>query len=143
MEIQNKKAYFNYYVEDEIEAGIVLQGTEIKSVRQSSVNIKDSYIRIKNDEALIINMYIAKYESGSVFNHDEYRERKLLLHKKEIRKLKEKTSVDGYTLVPLKVYLKDGHAKVLIGICKGKKTYDKRDAIKKKDIERETRRSIK
>ncbi len=142
MEINNKKAYFNYTVEDELEAGIVLQGTEIKSVRKSSVNIKDSYIRIKNDEALIINMYIAKYENGSVFNHDEYRERKLLLHKKEIRKLKEKITVDGYTLVPLKVYLKDGHAKVLIGVCKGKKIYDKRDAIKKKDIERETRKGI-
>ncbi len=140
MEINNKKAYFNYFVEDEIEAGIVLKGTEIKSVRNSSVNIKDSYIRIKNNEAFIINMYIAKYESSSVFNHDEYQERKLLLHKKEIKKLKEKIAIEGYTLIPLKVYLKNNRAKVTIGVCKGKKTYDKRESIKKKDIEREQSR---
>ena len=140
MEINNKKAYFNYFVEDEIEAGIVLKGTEIKSVRNSSVNIKDSYIRIKNDEVYIINMYIAKYESSSVFNHDEYQERKLLLHKKEIKKLKEKATIDGYTLIPLKIYLKNNKAKVTIGVCKGKKNYDKRESIKKKDIEREQSR---
>lgn len=140
MEINNKKAYFNYFVEDEIEAGIVLKGTEIKSVRNSSVNIKDSYIRIKNDEVYIINMYIAKYESSSVFNHDEYQERKLLLHKKEIKKLKEKVTIDGYTLIPLKIYLKNNKAKVTIGVCKGKKNYDKRESIKKKDIEREQSR---
>ena len=143
MEINNKKAYFNYFVEDEIEAGIVLQGTEIKSIRNSSANIKDSYIRIKNNEAYIINMYIAKYETSSVFNHDEYRERKLLLHKKEINKLKDKIAIDGYTLIPLSIYIKNSHAKVKIGICKGKKTYDKRESIKKKDIERETRQRIK
>lgn len=140
MEINNKKAYFNYFVEAEIEAGIVLKGTEIKSVRNSSVNIKDSYIRIKNNEVYIINMYIAKYESSSVFNHDEYQERKLLLHKKEIKKLKEKATIDGYTLIPLKIYLKNNKAKVTIGICKGKKNYDKRESIKKKDIEREQSR---
>ena len=140
MEINNKKAYFNYFVEDEIEAGIVLRGTEIKSVRNSSVNIKDSYIRIKNDEAFIINMYIAKYENSSVFNHDEYQERKLLLHKKEIKKLKDKITVEGYTLIPLRIYLKNNRAKVTIGVCKGKKNYDKRESIKKKDIEREQSR---
>lgn len=139
MEINNKKAYFNYFVEDEIEAGIVLKGTEIKSVRNSSANIKDSYVRIKNNEAFIINMYIAKYESSSVFNHDEYQERKLLLHKKEIKKLAEKVKIEGYTLIPLKIYLKNSKAKVMIGLCKGKKNYDKRQAIKKKDIERENR----
>ncbi|MBE6149042.1 MAG: SsrA-binding protein SmpB [Firmicutes bacterium] len=134
MEIKNKKAYFNYFVEAEIESGIALTGTEIKSVRKGSVNIKDSYIRIKNNEVFIINMYIAKYENGNIFNHDEYRERKLLLHKKEIRKLNEQISQDSYTLIPLSVYLKNNKAKVLIGICKGKKVYDKRQSIKEKDI---------
>jgi SsrA-binding protein len=138
-EINNKKAYFNYFIEEEIESGIALLGTEIKSIRKGSVNIKDSYIRIKNNEAYIINMYIAKYETGNVFNHDEYRERKLLLHKKEIKKLKEECTISGYTLIPLKVYIKDSKAKVLIGVCKGKKLYDKRESIKKKDIEKENR----
>lgn len=136
MEIKNRKAYFNYFVEEEIECGIVLLGTEIKAIRKGSADIKDSYVRIKNNEALIINMYIAKYDEGSVFNHDEYRERKLLLHKREILKLKEKISKENYTLVPLKIYMKNNKAKILIGLCRGKKLYDKRDAIKKKDLER-------
>lgn len=136
MEIKNKKAYFNYYVDEEYEAGIELSGTEIKSVRKGSVNIKDSYIRIKNNEAFIINMYIAKYEEGNIFNHDEYRERKLLLHKKEILKLYDKVKMEGYTLVPLNVYLKNNKAKVSVGVCKGKKLYDKRETIKEKDIKR-------
>lgn len=134
MEIKNKKAYFNYFVEDEIESGIALTGTEIKSVRKGSVNIKDSYIRIKNNEVYIINMYIAKYENGNIFNHDEYRERKLLLHKKEIKKLNMQISRDSYTLIPLSVYLKNNKAKILIGVCKGKKVYDKRQAIKERDV---------
>lgn len=134
MEIKNKKAYFNYFVENEIESGIVLTGTEIKSIRKGSVNIKDSYIRIKNNEVFIINMYIAKYENGNIFNHDEYRERKLLLHKREINKIKEKVSQEGYTLVPVNIYLKKNKAKVMIGVCKGKKTFDKRQVIKEKDI---------
>ena len=141
-EILNRKAYFNYFIEEEIECGIVLTGTEIKSIRKGSANIKDSYIRIKNNEAYIINMYISKYESANVFNHDEYRERKLLLHKKEIYKLSKCASEEGYTLVPLKVYLKDNKAKVLMGVCKGKKLYDKRESLKKKDMERESRQSI-
>ena len=135
-QITNKKAYFNYYIEEEYESGIVLSGTEIKSIRKGSVDIKDSYVRIKNNEAYIINMYIAKYDVGEFYNHDEYRERKLLLHKKEIKKLKEKISTLGYTLIPLKVYLKKGYAKVLIGVCKGKKIYDKRISIKEKDLKR-------
>ena len=142
MEINNKKAYFNYFVEKEIEAGIVLNGTEIKSIRKGSCNIKDSYVRIKNNECYITNMYIAKYEEGSIFNHDEYRERKLLLHKKEILKLKNDLQISGYTLVPLKVYIKNGKAKVLVGVCKGKKLYDKRMTIKKRDLERESRKNI-
>lgn len=136
MEIKNKQAYFNYFVEDEIECGIVLTGTEIKSVRKGSVNIKDSYVRIKNNEAYIINMYIAKYEEADKFNHDEYQERKLLLHKKEIKKLSSNIKMEGYTLIPLSVYFKGSHAKVLIGLCKGKKNYNKKEAIKERDIKR-------
>lgn len=140
MEIKNKKAYFNYFIKREIEAGIVLKGTEIKSVKKGSINITDSYIRIKNNEAYIINMFIEKYESASIFNHEETRERKLLLHKNEIRKLLEEVKQEGYTLVPLKVYLKNGKAKILIGVAKGKKLYDKREAIKKRDELRERRK---
>ena len=136
MEVVNRKAKFDYFIESEIEAGIVLKGTEIKSVRKGSVDIKDTYIRIKNNEAYVINMYIAKYEEGNIFNHDERRERKLLLHKKEIKKLNELVSRDGYSLVPIKVYLKKNLAKVSIGVCRGKKNYDKRESIKKRDLER-------
>lgn len=137
MEIKNKKAYYNYFVEDTKEAGIVLVGTEIKSVKKGSVNLTDSYVRIKNNEAYVINMFIDKYDEGSIFNHEPTRERKLLLHKNEIKKLHELIVRNGYTLVPLKIYLKNGYAKVEIGICKGKKLYDKRETIKKRDIERE------
>ena len=140
MEIKNKKAYFNYFIKREIEAGIVLKGTEIKSVKKGSINITDSYIRIKNGEAYIINMFIEKYETASIFNHEETRERKLLLHKKEIKKLLEEVKQEGYTLVPLKVYLKNGKAKILIGVARGKKLYDKREAIKKRDELRERRK---
>ena len=136
MEILNKKASFNYYILDEIEAGIVLTGTEVKSVRKGSVDLKDSYIRIKNNEVFIINMYIAKYEEGNIFNHDERKERKLLLHKKEIKKLKIENDVDGNSLIPLKVYFNKNKVKVLIGICRGKKNYDKRESIKEKDLKR-------
>ena len=139
MEIKNKKAYFNYFIKREIEAGIVLVGTEIKSVKKGSINITDSYIRIKNGEAYIINMFIEKYETASIFNHEETRERKLLLHKKEIKKLLEEVKQEGYTWVPLKVYLKNGKAKILIGVARGKKLYDKREAIKKRDELRERR----
>ncbi len=135
-EIKNKKAYFNYFVQEEYEAGLVLSGTEIKSIRKGSADIKDSYIRIKNNEAFIINMYIAKYEVGEFYNHDEYRERKLLFHRKEIKKLKEKVSIEGLTLIPLKIYIKKGYAKVLVGVCKGKKVYDKRASIRDKDAKR-------
>lgn len=136
MEIINRKATYDYFIEEEIEAGIVLKGTEIKSIRKGSADIKDTYVRIKNNEAYIINMYIAKYEEGNIFNHEERRERKLLLHKKEIKKLNELIARDGYTLIPIKVYLKKNIAKLSIGICKGKKNYDKRESIKKRDLER-------
>ena len=142
MEILNKKASFNYYILDEIEAGIVLTGTEVKSVRKGSVDLKDSYIRIKNNEVFIINMYIAKYEEGNIFNHDERRERKLLLHKHEIIKLDKEIELNHYTLIPLKLYFKKGKAKILLGLCKGKKLYDKRETIKERDLERESRYKI-
>ena len=137
MEIKNKKAYFNYFIDKEIEAGIELKGSEIKSLRKGSANIKDSYVRIKNNEVFLINTYIEKYEEGNTFNHNPTRERKLLLHKKEIKKLYEEVKTEGVTLIPLKIYLKNNHAKVLIGVARGKKLYDKREAIKKRDLERE------
>lgn len=136
MEIVNRKAKFDYFIESEIEAGIVLVGTEIKSLRKGSADLKDTYVRIKNNEAYIINMYIAKYEEGNIFNHDERRERKLLLHKKEIKKLEELSKKEGYTLVPIRTYLKKNMIKISIGVCKGKKNYDKRESIKEKDLKR-------
>ncbi len=143
MEIVNRKAKYNYQIFDTIEAGIVLTGTEIKSLRLGKANIKDSYVRVKNNEMYIINMHISSYENGNIFNHDETRERKLLLHKKEIYKFRDKIKLEGYTIVPLKVYLKNGRAKVLIGLAKGKKNYDKREDIKKRDIERNIRARLK
>lgn len=134
IEIKNKKAYFDYFVLREIEAGIVLTGTEIKSIRKGSAALKDTFARIKNNEVFVINMYIAKYEEGNRFNHDERRSRKLLLHKNEIRKLAEEIKLNGYSLVPLKLYFKEDKAKILLGVCKGKKLYDKRETIKERDL---------
>ena len=139
VEIKNKKAYFDYFVEREIEAGIVLTGTEIKSIRKGSANIKDTFARIKNGEVFVTNMYIAKYDEGNRFNHEERRSRKLLLHKKEISKLQEEVKLNGYSLIPLKLYFKGDKVKVLLGICKGKKLYDKRESIKERDLSRERR----
>lgn len=139
MEILNRKARFNYFIIDEIEAGIELKGTEIKSIRNGKASIEDAYARIKNREVFLTNMFIAKYEEGNRFNHDERRERKLLLHKSEIVKLSKKLELDNYTLVPLKLYFKKSHAKISLGLCKGKKLYDKRETIKKRDLERENR----
>lgn len=139
MEILNRKARFNYFIIDEIEVGIELKGTEIKSIRNGKASIEDAYARIKNREVFLTNMFIAKYEEGNRFNHDERRERKLLLHKSEIIKLSKKLELDNYTLVPLKLYFKKNHAKISLGLCKGKKLYDKRETIKKRDLERENR----
>lgn len=136
MEIRNKKAYFDYFVEREIEAGIVLTGTEIKSIRKGSANLKDCYCRIKNDEVYLLNMFIGKYDEGNRFNHEERRERKLLLHKKEIKKIKDEIMLDGYSLIPLKMYFVKDKVKVLIGVCRGKKLYDKRETIKERDLKR-------
>ena len=139
MEIKNKKAYFDYEITKELEAGIVLVGTEIKSVRKGSVDLKDSFVTIKNNEAFVLNIYIAKYDEGNIFNHDERRTRKLLLHKTEIKRLKEAKEQEGISIIPLKMYLKKDKAKLLIGIGKGKKLYDKRESIKKRDLERESK----
>lgn len=142
MEIKNKKAYFDYEILKEYEAGLELFGTEIKSIRKGSVDLRDSFVTIKDNEAYILNMYIAKYDEGNRFNHDERRTRKLLLHKSEIKKLKEARQEDGISIIPLKVYIKKNHAKVLIGLSKGKKLYDKRESIKKRDLEREQKRQF-
>lgn len=139
MEINNRKAYFDYFVIRELEAGIALTGTEIKSIRKGSANLKDSFVRIKDSEAFITNMYISKYEEGNRFNHEERRSRKLLLHKKEIIKLKDEQQLEGYTLIPLKLYFKKDKAKILLGVCKGKKLFDKREVIKTRDLNREQR----
>ena len=141
MEVKNKKAYFDYTILKEIEAGISLVGSEIKSIRKGAIDLKDSYIVFKDNEVYAINIYIAKYEEANNFNHDERRNRKLLLHKKEIKKLKEMKEMDGISIIPLKAYFKNNHLKLLIGVCKGKKLYDKRESIKKRDLERETRNS--
>lgn len=142
MEIKNKKAYFDYYVLEELEAGIVLSGTEIKTIRSGNANLKDTYARIKNNEIYVINMYIKKCEYSSSFNHEERRERKLLLHKKEINKLKDSVKLDGYSLIPLKLYFKGNNAKILLGLCKGKKLFDKRNVIKERDLSREKNSNI-
>ena len=141
IEIKNKKAFFDYYIEDKYEAGIVLTGTEIKSIRKGSANLKDCYARVKNNEVFLINMYIAPYDEGNRFNHDERRERKLLLNKKEIYKIRDKVEKESYSLVPVRLYLKNGRAKIEIAIAKGKKLYDKRQSIKEKDIKRNIEKS--
>ena len=143
MEIVNRQASFNYFVEETYEAGIVLKGTQIKSIRLGKCNIKDSYAIIKNNEVYLLNAHISHYKEGNIFNHEETRTRKLLLNKKEILKLNNKLNIEGYTLVPLKIYFVRGRAKVLIGVCKGKKNYDKRESIKEKDIQREMNKNSK
>ena len=143
MEILNRKARYDYEIEDTYEAGIVLTGTEIKSIRMGKVNIKDSYAIIRNNEIYLLNTHISLYEEGNRFNHDENRTRKLLLHKREILKLKDKLEIEGYTLVPLKIYFVKNKAKVLIGVAKGKKNYNKKETIKERDIQREMEKSLK
>ena len=143
MEILNREARFNYLVLDEIEAGIVLTGTEIKSIHDGKAQIKDSYANIRNNECYLLNMHINEYKEGNLFNHDPKRTRKLLLHKNEIKKLSEKVKLEGLTLVPLKLYFKKNKIKVLIGICKGKKLFDKRETIKERDLEREAKKNQK
>ena len=140
MEIQNKKANFDYFIEETIECGIELKGTEIKSLRKGSADLRDTFALIRNGEVYLVNMYIAKYEEGNRFNHQERRTRKLLLHKREIRKLKEKIEREGYSLVPVKAYFVNNKFKILLSIGKGKKLYDKRETIKERDLKRESQR---
>lgn len=139
MEITNRKARYDYEIEDTYEAGIVLKGTEIKSIRNGKAQLKDSYAILKNGEVFLLNMHISAYEKGNIFNHEETRTRKLLLHKKEILKIRDRITQEGYTLIPMKVYFVKNRAKVLLGIARGKKNYDKRETIKKRDVERELR----
>ena len=134
---QNRKASHDYYILSTIEAGVSLTGTEIKSARAARINLKDGFAQIRNGEAWLMNVHISPYDQGNQFNHDPLRNRKLLLHKKEILKLEQETSKKGITLVPLKVYIKHGFAKVLIGVAQGKRDYDKRESIKRRDQERE------
>lgn len=143
IEIQNRKAKFDYEIIDTYEAGIVLTGTEVKSIRAGKAQLKDSYAIIRNSETFILNMHISHYEQGNIFNHDEDRTRKLLLHKNEILRLRDKLEVQGFSLVPLKVYFSSNKVKVLIGLAKGKKSYDKREAIKKRDMDREIKKQLK
>lgn len=143
MEIINRKARFNYFIKEEYECGIVLKGTEIKSIRNGSCNIGDSYAHIRKGELFILNMFIGEYKEGNIFNHQETRTRKLLMHKNEIVKLDNKVKLEGYTLIPLKVYFKDNKAKILLGLCKGKKDFDKREDIKERDIKRDIEKRIK
>ncbi|MBO9129907.1 SsrA-binding protein SmpB [Bacillus sp. 165] len=139
---QNKKAYHDYFIEETYEAGIVLQGTEIKSLRAGRANLRDSYARIHNGEVFIFGMHISPYEQGNRYNHDPLRTRKLLLHKKEISKLIGYIKEEGYTLIPTKVYLKNGFAKMELGLAKGKKLYDKREDLKKKEAKRDIERAF-
>ncbi|TVP96925.1 MAG: SsrA-binding protein SmpB [Acholeplasmatales bacterium] len=139
---RNKKASHLYFLHETFEAGIVLHGTEIKSIRAGKVSIQESYVRIKRDEAFIINMHIAPYTHGTLFNHEETRTRKLLLHKQEIRKIEKKITQDSFTVVPLKVYIKEGLCKIEIALAKGKKLYDKRQSLKEKDNKRRLEKQL-
>ena len=137
MEVLNKEARYNYFILEELECGISLMGTEIKSIRLGKVNLKDSYGVIRKGEVFLINMHISPYKEGNIFNHLETRSRKLLLHKNEILKLNDKVSKEGLTLIPLKLYFKKNKVKILLGLCQGKKNYDKRETIKERDLKRE------
>jgi len=139
----NRKAYHDYHIQDTYEAGVALVGTEVKSLREGKANLKDSYALIKDGEAFLLNCHISPYSHGNIQNHDPVRTRKLLLHKKEINKLWGKISQQGFTLVPLKIYFKNGRAKIEIGVAKGKRQYEKRASIKEKEAKREIERHMK
>ena len=139
----NRKAFHDYFVEEKYEAGIELRGTEVKSVRAGTLNLKDSYVIVKNGEAYVHSMHISPYDKGNIFNHDPDRPKRLLLHKKELGKLYALVKQDGYALIPLSVYLKDARVKVELGVCRGKKNYDKREASAQRDAKREMDRVMK
>ena len=143
MEIVNRQARHDYFILEEIECGIALKGTEIKSIREGKANLKDSYAIVKKGEVFLLNMFISPYKQGNIFNHQETRTRKLLLHKAEIRKLDQSIKLEGNTLIPLKLYFVKGKAKILLGLCKGKKNYDKRETIKERDIKRDIEKKLK
>lgn len=140
---RNRKANFDYTIEDTIEAGVVLQGTEIKSIRAGKVQLKEAFVQIRNNEAWIVNMHISHYDQGNRFNHDPTRSRKLLLHRKQIDQLLGKIKQQGYSIVPIQIHLKNGFAKVLIGVGKGKKDYDRREDLKRKEAKRDMARALK
>jgi SsrA-binding protein len=140
---QNRKAYHDYHIEETVEAGISLQGTEVKSLREGRANLKDSYVLVKGMEAFLLNCHISPYSHGNIMNHDPVRTRKLLLHREEIERLGGKVASKGYTLVPLKIYFKDSFAKVEIGLAKGKRLFEKRDTIKEREARREIERAMK
>ena len=140
---QNRKARHDYFVEDPYEAGIELFGTDVKSIRQGTLNLKDSYCVVKNGELIVLSMHISPYEKGNIFNRDPDRPKRLLMHKREIRKLQALVQQDGYALVPLQVYFKNARVKLEIGLCKGKKNYDKRDSTAKRDAKRDMDRAMK
>lgn len=139
---ENRQARFNYFIEEKIECGIALEGTEVKSVKNGSISFADSFAEITNGEVFIKNLHISEYSYSSIFNHNPDRQKKLLLHKAEIKRLERKTSDKGYTLIPIDFYLKNGRVKVTLGLCKGKKQYDKREAIKERDINRDIQREF-
>ena len=139
---ENRKARHDYFIEETLEAGIVLQGTEVKSIRLGRVNLKDSYARVENGEVFLFGMHISPYEQGNRFNHDPMRPRKLLLHKRQIRRLLGKTREEGYTLVPTRLYFSQGRCKVELALALGKKLYDKRDSYAKRDAERRARQAL-
>ena len=139
----NKKAYHDYFIEEEYEAGIALHGTEVKSLRQGHCSVKESFIRIDNNEVMIYGMHVSPYEKGNIFNKDPLRTRKLLMHRSEINKLMGKTTEKGYTLIPLEVYFKGALVKVKVGLCRGKKLYDKREDLARKEQKRELERNFK
>lgn len=140
---RNRKANFDYTIEDTIEAGVVLQGTEIKSIRAGKVQLKEAFVQIRNNEAWIVNMHISHYDQGNRYNHDPTRSRKLLLHRKQIDQLLGKIKQQGYSIVPIQIHLKNGFAKVLIGVGKGKKDYDRREDLKRKEAKRDMARALK
>lgn len=140
---QNKKASHDYLIVETLEAGMVLTGTEIKSVRQGRINLKDGFVSFRDGQATLKNVHISPFEQGNIFNHDPLRDRRLLLHRRQIRQWEAESQQSGLTVVPLKVYIKDGFAKVLIGLAKGKKLYDKRDALKQKSMKRDIERALK
>lgn len=140
---QNRKAYHDYHIEETVEAGIALLGTEVKSLREGKANLKDSYVLTKEGEAFLLNCHISPYSHGNILNHDPLRTRKLLMHRGEIDKLSGKAATKGYTLIPLKIYFKDSFAKVEIGVAKGKRLFEKRETIKEREARREIARAIK